>query len=153
MDPKTFRLAGEPLSVAQDVTNNEGLGRTAFAVSQNGVLVYRGGLFSRIKQLAWFDREGKRLGVLGQPGAFWSMALSPDEKSAVVVAGPRPRCDLWMMDLTSGDFRRMTREQSAAMNIGPWSPDSADRGQSFAEVFRNWRSPPGKITALTPNTF
>ena len=48
MDPKTFQLEGEPLSVAQDVTNNEANGRAAFAVSQNGVLVYRGGLFSRI---------------------------------------------------------------------------------------------------------
>ena len=98
MEPKTFQLEGEPFSLAQNVTNYEGNGRAAFAVSQNGVLVCRGGLLSRIRQLTWFDQQGKRLAVLGQPGDYASMALSPDEKNAALVAGPSEEttCGWWI---------------------------------------------------------
>ena len=154
MNPKTFRLEGEPPSVAEDVTSNEANGRAAFAVSESGLLVYRGGLFSRIGQLAWFDRDGTRLGVLGQPGQYSSVALSPDEKNAVVVAGPLGRSDLWMMDLTSGVFRRMTLEQNASQYIGPWSPDSQRIAVNLLSGgIQELEVASGKITALTPDTF
>ena len=43
MNPKTYQLEGEAVPVAEEVTANDSNGRAAFAVSQNGVLVYRGG--------------------------------------------------------------------------------------------------------------
>jgi eukaryotic-like serine/threonine-protein kinase len=124
MDPKTFQLTGEPLAIAQEVSYNQGNGRAAFAVSENGVLVYHAGLAFTARQLAWFDRQGKRLGVVGQPGEYFNLALSPDGKNVALGVGSGGSRDIWMMDLASGVLTRMTRDGNAALNMGPWSPDS-----------------------------
>jgi Tol biopolymer transport system component len=124
MDAKTFQLEGEPLAVAQDVAFNEFSGRNAFAVSQNGVLAYRSRT-SRIRQLTWYDREGKPLGAAGKPGEFINPSLSPDERSVAVLVGTAGKLDTWVMDLTSGVMTRMTRDSQASIQGTPaWSLDS-----------------------------
>jgi eukaryotic-like serine/threonine-protein kinase len=92
MDAKTFQLEGEPLTLAQDVAYNERNGRNAVGVSQNGVLVYRGGA-NRLRQLTWYDREGKPLGTAGKPGEFINPSLSPDEKSVAMLVGISGKLD------------------------------------------------------------
>jgi Tol biopolymer transport system component len=126
MNPKSYQLEGEAIPVAEEVSANEGNGRAAFAVSENGVLVYRGGVLNRLRQLAWYDREGKRLEGVGKPGEYMSVALSPDEKSAAVVVGSATRsADTWAMDLASGVLTRMTMDSESSTLMGqPWSPDS-----------------------------
>jgi hypothetical protein len=47
INPGTFQVEGEPLAVAQEIATTEAIGRSAFAVSQNGVLAYRGGAGTR----------------------------------------------------------------------------------------------------------
>jgi eukaryotic-like serine/threonine-protein kinase len=121
---KTFRVEGDPLSVAQEVTNNENNGRAAFAVSESGVLVYRGGLFASTGQITWLDRRGKKLGVLGQPDTFRSVALSPDGRLAEVIIGPNGKTDAWIMDMASGIVSPLTHEGDVSPSVGPWSPDS-----------------------------
>jgi len=125
MNPKTYRLEGEAATVAEEVTANDANGRAAFAVSENGVLVYRGGLFARSAQLAWYDREGKRLEAIGKADAYGAVKLSPDEKSAAVLAGTGPgRSDTWIVDLSTGVLTRMTLDSQSSISMGPWSPDS-----------------------------
>ncbi len=125
MDAKTFRLEGEPLAVAQDVAFNERNGRNAVAASQNGVLVYRGGASGRLRQLTWYDRQGKPLGAAGKPGEFRNPSLSPTEKSVAVLVGPPGKSDVWVMDLISGVMTRMTHDSRVSMNSTQvWSPDS-----------------------------
>ena len=59
---------GDPVPIAEPVgymgTQAQGL----FSVSQNGILVYSGGITSSGQQLTWFDRTGKELGTVGSPG-------------------------------------------------------------------------------------
>jgi hypothetical protein len=124
MDPKTFQLTGEPRTVAQEVIANETTGRNAFAVSESGALVYREGLFSRIRQLAWYDRAGQRVASVGQPAEILNLALAPDGKKAAVVVSGSGGTDLWMMDMSSTVLTPLTRTGDAGLNIGPWSPDS-----------------------------
>jgi serine/threonine protein kinase len=123
LDPKTFQLTGEPHPVAQDINTNEVNGRAAFAVSATGVLSYQQ-IFTMTRQLAWLDRAGKVLGAIGQPARYWSLALSPDERSAAVLTGSFDKLDLWIMDLTSGVMTRATSDERANPVLGPWSPDS-----------------------------
>ena len=124
MNAKTFQLEGEPLAVAQDVAFNERNGRNAVAASQNGVLVYRSD-YSRVRQLTWYDREGKPFGRAGKPGEFINPSLSPDEKRVAVLIGPSGRIDIWVMDLASGVMTRMTRDSRVSIVSSPiWSPDS-----------------------------
>jgi hypothetical protein len=40
-----------------------------FSVSQNGVLAYRSGSSSNA-QLAWYTRDGNRLGTVGEPADY-----------------------------------------------------------------------------------
>ena len=125
MDAKTFQLEGEPLAVAQDVAFNERNGRNAVAVSRNGVLAYRGGASGRMRQLTWYDRQGKPLGAVGQPGEFRNPSLSPNEKNVAVLVGPSGKSDIWVMDLISGVMTRMTHDSRVSMNSTQvWSPDS-----------------------------
>jgi Tol biopolymer transport system component len=125
MNPNSFQLEGEPALVAEEVSNNEGNGRAAFAVSESGVLVHRGRLFLLAQQLAWYDREGKRLRTIGTPGAYWTVALSPDEKSAMLVVGRSGSADTWIMDLATGVLNRLTLDSQSSYSVaGPWSPDS-----------------------------
>jgi serine/threonine protein kinase len=124
MDAKTFQLKGEPLALAQDVAFNQRNGRNAFAVSQNGVLAYRGAA-SRIRQFTWYDREGRPLGTVGRPGEFMDPSLSPDEKSVAMSVGTPGKLDTWVMDLTSGVMTRMTHDSQESLHSTPaWSPDS-----------------------------
>jgi Tol biopolymer transport system component len=125
LDPKGFQLRGEPAPVAEGVTFNEGTGRSAFAVSgNNSVLVYRVAR-GNVGQLTWYGRDGQRLGVVGKPGEYVSLRLSPDETSAALVVGVYGRQDIWRMDLSSGALSRLTSDgNGVSSNADVWSPDS-----------------------------
>jgi Tol biopolymer transport system component len=99
-------------------------GRASFAVSDNGVLVYRGGQLARPHQLAWYDRQGKRRSPIGNRGEYWTVALSPDQRRAAVVVGAAGARDTWIMDLSSGVLTRLTMDSKSSYYMGPWSPDS-----------------------------
>ena len=96
LDLSRDRLTGEPVTIAEDLTfTGEGIAvdvkaglpvwvaAAGFSVSSNGVLVYHSNA-PRIGQLAWLDRTGKRLGVVGEPAENTQISLSPDERWAVV---------------------------------------------------------------------
>ncbi len=122
MDPRTFQLTGEPVPVAEEVNANDDNGRSAFAVSGNGTLVYLANTPAADVQPAWYSREGKRLAAVGKAGAYTSMKLSPDERSVALAVRSSGRLETWIMDLTSGALRRASLQEG--FTLGPWSPDS-----------------------------
>ncbi|MGE0591083.1 MAG: TolB family protein [Vicinamibacterales bacterium] len=79
-----------------------------------------------VSQLVWFDRAGTRLGVVGGPGDYGNLELSPDGRRVAVAtldasAGTR---DLWVHDTESGARTRLTATP-ADENWLVWSPDGA----------------------------
>ena len=71
LDVTSLRLSGEPTALAEHVGSNSGNGRTGFAASESGVLVYRSGTGAGAQtQLTWFDRAGKRLEQVGQSAPY-----------------------------------------------------------------------------------
>ena len=92
MDPKSYRLSGNPVALAEDLTVNVTASRAAIAVG-GGVLTYRSGPRSSNARLAWYSRDGKRLGTVGKEGDYRGVRLSPDGKTAALAMG-RPRLDL-----------------------------------------------------------
>ena len=118
----TKALPETPAPVAEDISTNEANGRSAFAVSANGVLAYRGGAMSQEAHLAWRDRHGTRLTAIGKPGVYQSVRLSPDERSAQLSVGFR--LNLAIMDLATGVLTSATTDGTAFNALGPWSPDS-----------------------------
>ena len=137
-DLRGLRLNGTPARIAESVTVNPNDGLAAFAVSATGALVYRTGEAAQPIQLQWFDRTGKPLERIGEPGLFWGLALSPDEKR---VAASRPstergRSDVWTIDLSTGVPTRVTFDP-ATDDDPVWSPDGqaltfwSDRGGKY----------------------
>ena len=128
-DLKKLVLVGEPAVVAHRILIGltRGLARAAFSVSQNGVLAYRTRTETGHSELTWLDRQGRKLGIVGEPGDYSNPALSPDEKRLVVSrtdAQNRAR-DLWLLDIPSGASTRFTFDPVDETNA-VWSPDGRE---------------------------
>jgi Tol biopolymer transport system component len=154
MNPNSFQLEGEPVAIAEDVSANEGNGRAAFSISDNGVLVYRRGGLGRPRQLAWYDRDGKRLGVIGKPMEFVGISLSPNEKSLALSVGAPGATDTWIMDINSGVMARPTLDFQSSTILGPWSPDSQRMAinSAFSGGISELTVASEKIQRLIPDT-
>ena len=81
MDLGAFRLSGEPVPIAENVTTSAANGRVGFAVSREGTLVYRIATAINGGQLAWYSRDGKRLDTVGHPAGFAPSACRRTERA------------------------------------------------------------------------
>jgi Tol biopolymer transport system component len=144
-DVQKLRLTGEPIPVATEHVARwpSPAAVSLFSASQNGVLVHLNTTSPNI-QLAWYKRDGARLGPIGEPGPNEGMRISPDE-TQLVLDRTDPQTgqnDVWTLQLSSGIFTRVTF--GPGNNIGPeWSPDghelafSSDRRVSgLYDVYR-----------------
>jgi Tol biopolymer transport system component len=115
-DEKRLELVGEPLPVAEQMPTQ--YLRAACSASANGHLVLRPSVYSRI---AWFDRSGRELSRIGEPGEYPTFDLFKDSQlvvSKIQTTGP----NLWVMDLLRGSTTRLTQEN--VNHVDPrWSPD------------------------------
>jgi serine/threonine protein kinase/Tol biopolymer transport system component len=122
-NPDTLSLEGEPVLIAEDIRFGGNNGRNAFGISSNGVLAYRGGGFGGNVQITWYTRDGKADGSALESGEYGPIQLSPDDKRLVVIRGSADDRDLWLKELTSGVFSRLT--SAAGAEVDPvWSADS-----------------------------
>jgi serine/threonine protein kinase len=117
------QIQGGPVPLAEQVAYSAGKGHGVFSVSQNGVLVYANAV-SLNSQLAWFNRDGRQIGSIGEPAVQRCPVLSHDEsKVAVERLDPQTRTyDIWLMSLLDGALRRFTFDPSNDGNAA-WSPD------------------------------
>jgi Tol biopolymer transport system component len=122
-DTALRQIQGGPVPLAEQIAYSAGKGLGVFSVSQNGVLVYSNAV-SLNSQLAWFNRDGKQIGSIGEPAVQRCPALSHDEsKVAVERLDPQTRTyDIWLMNLRDGALRRFTFDPSNDGNAA-WSPD------------------------------
>ena len=124
-DFNELKLTGEQVPIADHVAYNPGLGRGAFSVSDNGILVFRAG-GGYIDQPHWFDRTGKEIGVVGEPGTYFNLGLSPVDQRQVAVDRIDPQTgtsDIWLFDLfRDGVSSRFTTDPGGD-SFPLWSPD------------------------------
>ena len=123
-DLRKLDVAGDPVPIAEHVSYWN------FSASLNGTLVYgSGGAALALHpslgthQLTLFDRQGKILGTVGEPGDYGFMAFSPDGKR---VAASQTNLqsgsdNLWMMDLVRGISTQFTFDAGTGFPV--WSPD------------------------------
>jgi len=93
-------------------------------VSASGAIIYRPAeAGNRAVRLQWFDRTGKPLDEIGQPGVFWALALSPDEKRvALTRQDAQLGRDVWTVDLSTGVSTRVTHNP-ASEDDAAWTAD------------------------------
>jgi Tol biopolymer transport system component len=151
-DPDRLQLSGEPQPVADPVGGIPTAGQMTLAASPAGVLFYS--LAASNRQLTWLDKEGKRLGTLGEPGAYFNVGLSPDGRRAVVTRASITGGDLWMVEIGRGAWSRFTF--TPGFNDFPvWSPDGRTvvfRSGSPFNLYRKEATGAGTEQRITEST-
>ena len=115
--PRRLQLLDKPVPLVEDVFWDR------FSVSTTGVLAYRPGNTDALSRFAWIGRDGKRSGVVGEPGRYIQMTLSPSGgKLAIQRSEEGTNQDLWLLDLATNVPSRLTSDPEA--DVDPvWSPD------------------------------
>ena len=128
-DTRRLELSGEAVPIAEQVSN------LSFSASTD-VLVYVKGSQTVAApetagtiqgQLTWFDREGKSLGTVGDPGLYRAVAFSPDGKRlAFERADPQKvrNWNIWLYEFARGVTTRFTFDSDWDANP-VWSPDGS----------------------------
>jgi len=121
-DPSTARVTGRPAVLADAVHYQPGNGGAHYAVSDRGLLLYApGGGGAPEYHLAWVDARGRLARLPGPPRRFREPRISPDGRRVAVVVGAPPDADLWVLDVDSGAFTRLTFGLSP--HRPTWTPD------------------------------
>ena len=120
---------GEAVPVLDGVRGAICCGPASLVISDAGTIAYVLGTNDALFNLAWFDREGTRLGTVGQPITNGYVRLSPDgQRLATWIHDPQ-NADVWIVDLESGDRERVTFDAGWDW-VPAWSPE----GQRLAYV-------------------
>ncbi len=124
-DMEKFQLEGDPQLVAENVQIQKGSsGYGVFSVSRDGVLAYQQAA-GAITQLAWVDRNGTRLAVVGPPGDYDEPTLAPGG-SRIAVKRRNPESDaedIWLIELNGNRLSRFTFHSDAGTPV--WHPDGS----------------------------
>ena len=109
-DPDTLQLSGSPVPLAEKLLTGGGTGRTGAFSASDTVLVYRTGEGVLVSRLAWYDRSGRLIRVLGDEAEYNHLDLSPDgSRLAVSIVDPVSRTrDIWWYDVERGVRSRIT---------------------------------------------
>ena len=123
-DAAREELTGEPFPIAENVYSGGNRESCDFSVSASGVLTYRQGDTRLTRRITWFDRQGKKLGTVGNAGVYGGPNLSPGgERLAFRATDPQTgNMDIWVRELRRDVATRLTFHE--ALDFRPvWSPD------------------------------
>jgi eukaryotic-like serine/threonine-protein kinase len=129
-DTRRLELTREAVPIAEQVSF------IGFSASATDVLVYvkgtqtapTGGVRGIIQgQLTWFDREGKVLGTVGDPGSYRTLAISPDGKRVAFDRADSQNSgtrNIWLYEFARGVTTRFTFDPG--VDVDPvWAPDGS----------------------------
>ncbi|HBY59107.1 MAG TPA: hypothetical protein DEH78_04755, partial [Solibacterales bacterium] len=110
-DPAALTFTGDLFPVAERLgAAHPGVAGSLFSVSESGVLAYRDG-GDITYSVTVFNRKGENLGVVGPPGEYAQITLSPDEKRlALDRTNQGANADIWFLELATGVFSRITSD-------------------------------------------
>ncbi len=122
-DAEKLVMHGDPMILAEQGYLVGSAPYTPLSVFGNGLLIYQGAGNTNT-QLAWFDRSGKHLSLVGAPGEYRWLNLSPDGGQVMLerFEPQKPGNDIWSFDLLRETLTRVTYNP-AAINYPHWSPD------------------------------
>src|SRR5262249_25088894 len=95
-NPRTLKLVGEPQSLVSPVGGASVGGRT---------LLYSSTVLWR--QFRWLDANGNLRGLLGEPGAWSSSSISPDDRRVAAIRIDS-QTGIWLIETNRGVATRLT---------------------------------------------
>jgi eukaryotic-like serine/threonine-protein kinase len=124
MGESNATLLDRPRVVAAHVGRNPSTYWGAFAVADNGTVVYHLASGTTLSQLTWYNRDGQELAKVGDMSIMANPKLSPDaQRVAVDVADLKDRnVDVWIRDLPGNAYTRFTFDPAEETNA-VWSHD------------------------------
>ncbi|HEY3122574.1 MAG TPA: protein kinase, partial [Thermoanaerobaculia bacterium] len=148
-DLNRLRLHGRPVAIADHVSSSGSMsGLRTFSASSSGVLAYHAGSVTKT-QLAWLDRAGRELGVLGPPADHYAPDLSPDgTRLAEARFDPdSTNGDIWLIDLARSIASRFTFDPANDL-LPVWSPDGkrlffASSREGVQQLYQAFSDRPG----------
>jgi Tol biopolymer transport system component len=124
LDLAARALSGDPLTVADPVGWDGAIGIGAFSVSATGTVAHRSSGPGR-RQLVWFDRTGRQVGVAGATDEYSLQypELASNGRRIAIDRTVQNNRDIYLLDLGRGP-RRLTFD--ADIDATPvWSPDGS----------------------------
>jgi eukaryotic-like serine/threonine-protein kinase len=122
-DTDHLKITGEAFPISEKPWYDALItGLSAFSVG-NDVLAFRSGGVQKT-HFSWFDRTGKELEEVAEPGVYFEPSFAPDEKhiSLSAMYFQNITSDIYTLDLLRGTFTRFTFEPEAE-TTSLWSPD------------------------------
>jgi eukaryotic-like serine/threonine-protein kinase len=141
-DERNGRLDGEARELASDIQYFVGPSLAAFSASQNGVIAYQTGVPS--SRLAWFTRDGREAGQLGDPAIVRGIRISPDGTNvAMDVRDNRVgSADIWIADVARRTLTRLHSDPTDEI-LPAWSADGSK------VIYRSDRNGPPDVSEIT----
>ncbi len=123
-DTKNFEMLGDAVPVAEQVQYDLAFTCGVFSASGNGHLVYQASGSQTGFDLFLFDRTGKQMSSLIEPGLYYTPTFSHDMKKLAMMYLDisSHNQDVWILELSRGIKTRLTFDLSTDRNP-IWSPD------------------------------
>lgn len=123
-DTERLQLTGDAAPLAEQVEDIAARVQGSFSASDNGVLVYLE-VAEGSRRLLWFDRSGKQVASVPDPGTYSDPHISPNGKQ-LAFSLESPTIDIWLYNIAGGVKTRFTFGSGTnTANMSPiWSPDS-----------------------------
>ena len=126
LDIASGKITGEPRIVGEGANYQPSTYWGAFVAADNGTVVYNTSGGAAISVLTWYDRAGKELGRVGEPGVLANPTISPDGNSVTldVTDVKANNVDIWIYGLNKSSTSRFTFDPAEEVS-GVWSRDGS----------------------------
>jgi Tol biopolymer transport system component len=125
-DASAGTVSGSPTVIANVVGFQPATYWAAFAVAQNGTLIYNTSVGAAQSALTWMDRSGKELARVGDTAVMANPTLSPDgSRVALDISDQKANnVDIWIESTSGAGNSRFTFDPSEEV-VGVWSRDGS----------------------------
>jgi serine/threonine-protein kinase len=120
-DLHPLRVRGDPVQVAEEVSNDTTFGFAQLSYSTNGLLLYRKGRTQGLRTIHWLESGRGLEPLVKEPAVYQCLRISPDQNNLIWMMNQGPTADLWNRDLVRRTTIPLT-DNKGVYTSPVWSP-------------------------------